>query len=463
VAAAIVAVAPAAGAPQPGALARRWRLEPGDLAVIALLVTLPLNKVYWDVGLRIRPWYLLAPIALVAAYRQASGRGRIPGPVWLLSVGMWIVCFGALATGLWAIDTGAWFRNVGDLLLGAVVAATIALSGIGPGRAQRMVGWWIAIGVGMSLYGLLQFVAGTFAGFDIDRVTVDLVSIGLRRSGLDEYGSYLRVTSLIEDSSKYSVYLCTVWPFLLFRVFWAQVTQGQRRVLVGALGLVSLNLLLTLSRSGLIGALAGLLVAAVLVFRVSEADRRRRNAARRALGRRPARLAIAVATATLGVGIVLRSTVLSILDLRTQSSEGTQLHFDALRDSLGLTFSQPWGVGLGGFTRWFQLNRRPWEPAQWSSFNSYTEVGASAGLIPLLAYIGMLVGLGIFLWRLAGRAGQRAVDASGALVALVAVAVGAVGYDVFATGYFVGFLGLVAAVASSSDEPVSAEVGADER
>jgi hypothetical protein len=36
--------------------------------------------------------------------------------------------------------------------------------------------------------------------------------------------------------------------------------------------------------------------------------------------------------------------------------------------------------------------------------------------------------------------------------------VGAVGYDVFATGFFVGFLGVLAAVASAAPDPVVREV-----
>ncbi len=110
--------------------------------------------------------------------------------------------------------------------------------------------------------------------------------------------------------------------------------------------------------------------------------------------------------------------------------------------------TRPWGVGLGGYRVWYQRHRRPWENAKWSTFNSYTDAGASAGIVALAGYLVVLVGLGVSLWRAVGHAvGNARADAAGGLVALCAVAVGAFGYNAFANGYFMGFLGLATAIA----------------
>jgi hypothetical protein len=151
-------------------------------------------------------------------------------------------------------------------------------------------------------------------------------------------------------------------------------------------------------------------------------------------------------------GIVARHLLGRLLDLRTQNSEGTQLHFSLLRDSFHLMLREPWGIGLGGFARWYQRERRPWEPPQWSTFNSYTDAGASSGVVALVGYLVLLGGLAMCLWRRAMRMTSGSADAAGALVGLIAASVGAFGYNVFAAGYFVGFLGLIAAVASQPDE-----------
>jgi hypothetical protein len=435
---------------------RKYRhgLDSAVIPVALLVVLLPLNKVYWDVGVRIRPWYLVAPIALLESlHRVRSHDIAIRRPLLLVVTGLWLAAISALASGLWAADQGAWVRNIGDLLLGMSVVAAIALAGAGPGAADRMVRLWIAVGVAMSVYGLLQFSAG-LAGVDLDSYTVERISVGLRRTGLDRYGEYLRVTSFIEDSSNYSIYLCTVWPLMLFRLMWRETATRFRARELALFGIVVANLVLTLSRSGLLGSIAALFVGGWLVLRTAEIDRRRRLLSRRRLTVMPARMALLGLAALGSVVLVMPSTVSNLVQLRTQSSAGTSIHFTTLTDSFNLMMSKPWGIGLGGFPHWFQEHRRPWEPAQWSTFNSYTDLGAGGGLVALLAYVVILGALAVILWRVVERrSGSVRANAAGALVALVAVAVAAFGYNAFASGYYVGFLGLVTAVAASASEP----------
>jgi hypothetical protein len=448
-----------AGARQPslaGGRSRSGRID--DAVILALLVLLPLNKIYWDIGVRVRPWYLVAPVALAMAARRVRADGTpLRRPVLVLLGGLWLVALGGLASGLWAIDQAAFLKNIGDLLLGITAASAVALAGLGPRRAERVVGWWIAIGVAMSVYGLAQYVAGTAFGINLDAYTVERISTGLRRSGIDVYASYLRINSLIEDSSNYSLYLCTVWPLILFRFLWGD--RASRRVVrrrLVAFALVALNLVLTLSRSGILGSVAGGLLAVVVVLHTAEMDRQRRGARRRQLTVAPARLAALVLAAAGGVLLIIPATVANILDLRTQNSEGTQFHFSALQDSLHLMLTRPWGVGLGGYRVWYQRYRRPWEDAKWSTFNSYTDAGASAGVVALAGYLIVLGGLAVALWRATGRwTGGARADAAGGLVALSAVAVGAFGYNAFANGYFMGFLGVAAAIACRGVERTS--------
>lgn len=426
--------------------------RPGDLLIVLLIAVLPLNKVYWDLGVRIRPWYVVAPLALLVAGRRVLLTYSIPRPVRVTALGMWLIVVSGVASGLWAIDRSAWINNAGDMLLGVMVVLAVALAGIGPGRARRLVTWWVSVGVAMSLYGLAQYVATKVYGLDLDAYTVGRISVGLRRSGIDIYASYPRINSLIEDSSNYSVYLSTVWPLLLFRAMWGSAARSvSARYLIG-LAIVSVNLVLTLSRSGLVGAFAGLLVAAVVVPAVAEADRRQRSGSRRTLGTVPARLGVVTAGLIAMIAVALRSALARLIDLRTQNSEGTQIHLATLLDSVRLTLSQPWGVGLGGFPRWYQIHRRPWEPAQTSTFNSFTDAATNAGALALVGYLLVLGSLARGLWARSLATADGRADAAGGLVAVASVSVAAFFYPVFATGYFVGFLGLLAAISSSPVE-----------
>ena len=257
-------------------------------------------------------------------------------------------------------------------------------------RSQRLywqtLGWFLAGFVANAVYGVFQLGFAELAGRNLDELV--LGTFGLyERGGIGVFGvagsgaNVYRTNALTLDSNNLSVMLCV--PVLLGLAFYLRLPHGHRLRVPLALGLsfLVLVMLTTLSRSGMLGLAAGLLVLVIPYHH---------------LFLRP-RVLVPVGAFCL----VLAALVVNRLDFftevfqaRTQTSgTSTQTHFLFYRLVAPAFDAHPmFGMGLNTFSTYYEFHtgREDYGPHSW-----YVSVITETGIAGALAFAAWLV----FLFR----------------------------------------------------------------
>lgn len=418
-----------------------------NLCVIFLLYVAPLNKLYWDVGFRIRTIYIVTPVALFLFAVLFFARPYIRKFTLLPLVLYSLILICAFVSIFFAIDKVQWVKGFLDLVIGIAIVMVVVYSITTRAKLQTVVSHWLLIGLFMSIYGVAQLIAKLYFNIELDQVVIEPISLGLRRSGLDSYSRFYRVTSFIEDSSNYAIYLCGVWPLFAVKALraWRQGRWGRSIVLVSGFGLTFGNFILTLSRSGYLGFLV---VLPIIVWYFQKDVFRLTQQTIKFSGRMFFLTALAF-FCILSLSIIYRQPISEIFTLRTSSSEGTRLHFELLRISLEVSLLNPLGIGLNNFPIYYSTYYRPDQPPVWSTFNSFTLLSSEIGIIGLFAYLTLFL---FIISRLHARV-KREVQSNlrdiyfGIEAGLIAILVASFSYTSFQNGYFNAFLGIALAAA----------------
>jgi len=432
-----------------------WRRP--HLVVLSFIVLMGNVKVNYYTGLvTLFPEYpILLVASLVGVLKQLERPRALPQTQVLMWFALWTLA------GLGSVAFAYNVPRVLSKAMLAVIAAAIfeltVLSLRNRRDLDRALNWLTASASLVATYGIVQ-MAGVFLGID--------TSLGfLRRWGNPEFEysvgapvlyrltSTFRANSLFNDPNILGGYLAAVLPLIVVRLLTPR--QGRTRmVLVGetaAFLLVLFCLLLTLSRSGFLGAFLG--VAVALVF-LPEALRR----GRLWFGLVAGGTAAVAASAAIGVNALV------LLGRLNSALEGTefsaQVHRDLFRYGLELFARYPLtGIGFHNFGEYYAREVDP-TASNMMAHNMWLSNFAEAGLVGGIAYVMLCWAIGSQPFRVARSPEARRRDpylhtaVAGLFGGLIALAVTNAFYDFSLRTFVWVFAGLaVAASRFVSMEP----------
>jgi O-antigen ligase len=284
---------------------------------------------------------------------------------------------------------------------GLVVAAVAHLARRSQRFYWRTLGWFIAGITVNAAYGLVQLAAATFGGTNLDVGVLGAIG-SYQRGGINVFGTVggvdvYRTNALTLDPNHLGIIL--VIPILVLLPIYLRLERGHRlrapiAILLGFLLVVELS---TLSRSGLLGLVAGLLVLAV-PYRGYLAS---------------ARLLVPLAAVVVVVGLVVAQRANffeTVLRARTSLSGGsvaTHLSFYQLLPPV--IHSHPlFGLGLNTFSTYYEFVTGK---TNWGPHSYYVAVLAETGIVGAVVFLAYLVY--IFRRLTALRAIGRALAAAG--------------------------------------------------
>ena len=366
-----------------------------EFAFLAAVFTITFEKIHWETGVTVNLADILATLFVVGygATRLAAGDGRLPRTA-LVGAGFAVTFLLVYLAGYFNLETEQALEQFAKGLVKFGVHFAFLIAGIAylARRSQRF--YWTTLGVfvgGMAVnaaYGLAQLAAAEL-GHDLDRTLLAPITGGA--SSINIYGAVegsdvYRPNALTGDPNHLAIML--VVPLLVLTPVYLRLERGHRLRLPLAVLLAFLLVteLATLSRSGLVGLVAGL---AILAFPY------RRLLVSRAF--------IAPLTA---VGVVLAYVVSRRLDffetvvrqrLRTGGGS-TSAHFEVYDFIPDVLESNPLlGLGLNNFSVYYEFvtGRTDWGP---HSF--YVALLVETGIVGTALFAGFLV----FLFRRLGMA-----------------------------------------------------------
>jgi hypothetical protein len=373
---------------------------------LATIFSVSFQNVYWNVAGRVNLADVLAVLFLVAF---AAGRfSRRDGAVPATTIA--VLCFAAALllvylAGFFNVETKQALSLYGKGMTKFAIHFAFLAAGIAylARRSERFywrtLGWFVAGFVANAAYGLLQLVA-KLGGRNLDAVVLNPITGGA--SSINIWGavgqsSVYRVNALTGDANHLGVML--VVPLLLVTPIYLRLERGNRlRVpLAIVLGFLLLVELATLSRSGLLGLVAGGAVLAVVY--------------RRLLLTRAFLVPLGAVAAVLAVIVARRESYFSnILHARLQTSDSSsKLHLQVYDFIPQTIHAHPlFGFGLNTFSVYFEFVTGR---TQWGAHSYYVATVVETGLVGTILFALFLV----YVFRQLGVARRigRALAAAG--------------------------------------------------
>jgi O-antigen ligase len=366
-----------------------------EFAFLAAVFTITFEKIHWETGVTVNLADILATLFVVGyvATRLAAGDGRLPRTA-LVSAGFAVTFLLVYLAGYFNLETEQALEQFAKGLVKFGVHFAFLIAGIAylARRSQRF--YWTTLGVfvgGMAVnaaYGLTQLAAAEL-GHDLDRTLLSPITGGA--SSINIYGAVegsdvYRPNALTGDPNHLGIML--VVPLLVLTPVYLRLERGHRLKLPLAVLLAFLLVteLATLSRSGLVGLVAGLVILAFPYRRLL--------------------LSRAFLVPLTAVGVVLAYVVSRRLDffetvvrqrLRTGGGS-TSAHFEVYDFIPDVLESNPLlGLGLNNFSVYYEFvtGRTDWGP---HSF--YVALLVETGIVGTALFAGFLV----FLFRRLGMA-----------------------------------------------------------
>jgi O-Antigen ligase len=366
-----------------------------ELAFLAAVFTITFEKIHWETGVTVNLADILATLFVVGylATRIASGDGRLPQTA-MVGAAFAAAFLVVYLAGYFNLDTEQALAQFAKGLVKFGVHFAFLIAGIAylARRSQRF--YWTTLGVfvaGMAVnaaYGLVQLAAAEL-GYDLDSTLLSPLTGGA--SSINIYGAVegadvYRPNALTGDPNHLGIML--VMPLLLLTPIYLRLEPGHRLKLplMLLLSFLFVTELATLSRSGLVGLAAGLVILAFPYRRLL--------------------LSRAFIVPLAAVGVVLAYIVSRRLDffetvLRQRLQTGgasTSAHFEVYDFIPDVLESNPLlGLGLNNFSVYYEFvtGRTDWGP---HSF--YVALLVETGIVGTVLFAGFLV----FLFRRLGMA-----------------------------------------------------------
>jgi O-antigen ligase len=333
-----------------------------ELAFLATVFTITFEKIHWEAGVTINLADILATFFVVGylATRFSSGDGWLPTTA-LVATGFAAAFLLVYLSGYFNLETEQALEQFAKGLAKFGVHFAFLIAGIAYLARRSPRFYWTTLGVfvgGMAVnaaYGLVQLAAAEL-GYDLDSSLISPLTGGA--SSINIYGAVegadvYRPNALTGDPNHLAIML--VVPLLVLTPVYLRLERGHRLKLPLAVLLSFLLVaeLATLSRSGLVGLAAGLVI---LAFPY-----------RRLLVSRAALVPLAA------VGVLLAYVVSRRLDFfetvlrqRIQTQGGsTSAHFEVYDFIPDVLESNPLlGLGLNNFSVYYEFvtGRTDWGP-----------------------------------------------------------------------------------------------------
>ena len=411
-----MSVALPAGAAGRGRSVAVSRTAAVDALLFASVFTITFAKVRWTAGaadINISDITASLFVIAFAGARVARRDGRVPRTVGVL------LAFLALFTVVYLLG----FFNLGttadrDLFAKGLVrflihfaflcCAVAHLARRGPAFYWRALGWLVAGIAANCTYGLAQLAVAETSGGNLDQTVLSAIG-SYQRGGINVYGAVgganvYRTNALMLDPNHLGIML--IVPLLVLLPVYLRLERGHRLRVPLALTLAFLAVieLTTLSRSGLLGLMVGLVVLAVPYRRYLLS----------------ARVLVPLAVVVLAVGaVVAQRTGFFEQVLRSRVSIGggsTRVHLELYELLSPVLQSHPlFGLGLNTFSTFYEFVTGK---SNWGPHSYYVAVLAETGLVGAAAFLAYLVYLfrRLSALRRLGRALAAAGDAAAARV-----------------------------------------------
>lgn len=387
-----------------------------DALLFASVFTITFAKVRWAAGSAdVNVSDVTAGLFVLAfAIARAEGRdGRVPRTAAVLAaffalfVLVYLAGFFNLAT---TEDRDLFAKGIVKFAIHfAFLACAVAhLARRSEGFYWRALGWLVAGIVANGAYGLLQLAVAETSGGNLDKTVLSAIG-SYQRGGINVYGavggaSVYRTNALTLDPNHLGIML--IVPLLVLLPLYLRLERGHRLRAPLALCLAFLALveIATLSRSGLLGLLAGLLVLALPYRRLLLSPR----------------FLVPLGLVVLAVGVVVaqRSGFFEqVLRSRTSLGGGsTRVHLEIYELLPPVIGEHPlFGLGLNTFSSYYEFATGK---SNWGPHSYYVALLTETGIVGaalFLAYVVYLFRRLAALRRL-GRALAAAGDSAAARV-----------------------------------------------
>ena len=376
---------PAAGAR--AAAVSRTRLV--DALLFASVFTITFAKVRWAAGSAdVNVSDVTAGLFVLAfAIARAEGRdGRVPRTVAVLAAffALFVLVYLAGFFNLTTTEDRDLFAKgiVKFAIHFAFLACAVAhLARRSEGFYWRTLGWLVAGIAANGAYGLLQLAVAETSGGNLDKTVLSAIG-SYQRGGINVYGavggaSVYRTNALTLDPNHLGIML--IVPLLVLLPLYLRLERGHRLRAPLALCLAFLALveIATLSRSGLLGLLAGLLVLALPYRRLLLSPR----------------FLVPLGLVVLAVGVVVaQRTGFFEQVLRSRTSLGggsTRVHLEIYELLPPVIGEHPlFGLGLNTFSSYYEFATGK---SNWGPHSYYIALLTETGIVGAALFLAYVV------------------------------------------------------------------------
>jgi hypothetical protein len=387
-----------------------------DGLLLATVFAITFAKVRWDVGgadLNISDVTAGLFVLAFTASRFDRRDSALPRASWTLLVflGLFLAVYLAGFFSLETIDDRDLFwKGMTKFVIHFLflVAAVAHLARRGPAFYWRTLGWFTAGIVVNCVYGIVQLAAAELSGRNLDETVLSAIG-AYQRGGINVFGAVggsnvYRVNALTLDPNHLGIML--IVPLLVLLPIYLRLERGHRMRLPLGLTLAFLAVveLATLSRSGLLGILVGLVVLAIPYRRYLLS----------------ARFLVPLGLVAIVIGLVVaqRSGFFeTVLKARTSFGGGsTRVHleiYELLPPVIGE--HAVFGLGLNTFSSYYEFVTGK---SNWGPHSYYVALLTETGIVGTALFLGYLVYLfrRLAVLRRLGRALAAAGDAAAARV-----------------------------------------------
>ena len=379
-----------------------------DFLFFATLFCVTFEKVRWEIAGSVNLADILTILFLVAflVERVDTGDRRLPRTalvVLAFLAGLLLVYL----IGFYNMETHEALSQWGKGLVKYVIHFLFLVAGIAyvARRSERFfwrsLGWFVGGMVANALYGVLQLLDARRGG-NLDQTVLSPLTGGA--SSINVYGavqgeSVYRPNALTGDPNHLAIMLCV--PLLVLTPIYLRMEATRRRIWLGILiALLLLVELATLSRSGILGLIVGLVV---LAFPY-----------RHKIFSRQILLPVSGVVVVLLVEFLRRPQFFeTVFRSRTQTGGGsTSAHFLVYDFVPQILHSHPlFGLGLNNFSVYYAFVTGK---DNWGPHSFYVALIVETGVIGTIAFLAFL---GYVFWRLRiairiGKALARAGDSA---------------------------------------------------
>jgi hypothetical protein len=383
------------------------------LLFLATIFSVTFEKVHWDVAGQVSLADVLAIgfIASFAADRVARGDWRLPRTSWAL-VGFLVAFLVAYLVGYFNIDTAVASAQYAKGMTKFAIHFLFLVFGVAYLARCARGFYWQAFGVftaGMvvnACYGLVQLLAAR-SGRDIDQALLSPITGGA--SSINIYGAIeganiYRPNAITGDPNHLGVML--VIPLIALLPVYLRLERGHRWKVPLAIALAFLLLveLTTLSRSGLLGLIVGLIVLALPYHRFFVT--------------RAFLVPLGAVVAILGLVILSRLDYFErVISSRVQTGgNASSAHFDVYGFVPDVLHQNPlFGLGLNNFSVYYE---QVTGKTNWGPHSFYVAQIVETGLVGTTLFGAFIAYLFARIWagRLVGHALAREGDVAAARV-----------------------------------------------